>query len=98
MPKESPRQQYMIVERFKNGDAAPVYHRLGDQGRMMPECLTYVGSWVSADLSKCFQVMECGDPRLLEQWIACWSDLVDFEVVPVINSAEAARWVGAPIS
>jgi len=91
---ETLQRQYMIVERFKNGDAAPVYRRFRDRGRMLPEGLTYVASWVSADLSHCFQVMECADPRLLELWIACWSDLVDFEVVPVIPSAEAAQRVG----
>src|SRR5262245_36536061 len=91
-------QQYMVVERFKNGDAAAVYRRFREHGRMTPDGLKYVASWVSADLSKCFQVMECADPRLLEQWIACWSDLVDFEVVPVIQSAEAAQRIDLPVA
>jgi hypothetical protein len=83
----------MIVERFKNGDAAAVYGRFRDRGRMLFEGLKFVGSWVFADLSRCYQVMECADRRLLEQWIACWHHLVEFEVIPVIQSAEAAQRV-----
>jgi len=83
----------MIIERFKNGDAASVYRRLRNRGRMIPKGVQYISSWVAADLSHCYQVMECADPRLLEQWIACWRDLVDFEVIPVIQSAEASQRV-----
>jgi hypothetical protein len=70
----------MIVERFKNGDAASVYRRFRERGRMIPEGVQYISSWVSADLSHCYQVMECADRRLLEQWIDCWRNLEDFEV------------------
>jgi hypothetical protein len=80
---------YMIVERFK-GDAVSVYRRFRDQGRMAPEGLRYVSSWVTEDLQRCFQIMECDDPRLLQEWIDRWSDLVDFEVTPVVTSQEAA--------
>ena len=86
---------YMIVERFRNGDPVPVYRRFRDQGRMAPDGLRYVGSWVTEDLRQCFQVMECEDPRLLEQWMARWQDVIEFEVVPVVTSAEAAATVGA---
>ena len=82
---------YMIIESFKNGDAAPVYRRFQDHGRLAPEGLTYVSSWVTSDMTKCYQLMECADPQLLEQWMARWSDLVDFEVVAVITSAQAAE-------
>jgi hypothetical protein len=82
---------YMVIERFKNGDPAPVYRRFRDQGRLAPEGLTYVSSWVTLDMTTCYQVMECDDRRLLEQWMTRWSDLVDFEVVPVITSAQAAE-------
>jgi hypothetical protein len=82
---------YMILERFKNGDPVPVYRRFRDHGRRLPEGLTYVASWVTVDMTTCYQVMECEDRDLLEQWIAQGSDLVDFEVVPVITSAEAVR-------
>jgi hypothetical protein len=85
--------QYMIVERFKNRDAAAVYRRFRDQGRLAPEGLTYVSSWVELNYDRCFQVMECDNPGLLQQWIARWSDLVDFEVVPVVSSAEARKAV-----
>jgi hypothetical protein len=83
----------MIIERFKDGEAVPVYRRFRDEGRLAPDGLQYISSWVASDMSKCYQVMECADPRLLEQWIARWNDLVDFEVIPVIPSAEAARQI-----
>ena len=85
--------QYMVIERFKNRDAAVVYRRFRDQGRLAPEGLTYVSSWVELNYDRCFQVMECANPVLLQQWIARWSDLVDFEVVPVVSSAEARQSV-----
>ena len=80
---------YMIIERFKNGDPIPVYRRFRDQGRRLPEELKYVASWVTVDMTMCYQLMECEDRAFLEAWIALGSDLVDFEVVPVITSAEA---------
>ncbi|MCU1238066.1 MAG: hypothetical protein JWP63_6033 [Candidatus Solibacter sp.] len=79
---------YMIVEHFK--DAVPVYRRFRDRGRLAPEGLRYLSSWVDESLSRCYQLMEADDPSLLNQWIANWSDLVDFEVHPVISSADAA--------
>ena len=82
---------FMVVERFRDGDAAPVYRRVSAQGRMAPEGVTYVNSWVSADLKMCWQVMEAPDRARLDAWIARWADLVDFDVIPVITSAEAAE-------
>lgn len=87
--------RYMIVERFKNRDPVPVYKRFRERGRLAPEGLTYVSSWVSADLTRCYQVMETSDPALLDEWLARWSDLVEFEVVPVLASVEAAARVDA---
>ena len=81
---------YMIIERFRGGDPVPVYRRFRERGRLAPDGLRYVASWVTADLRQCFQVMECEDPRLLEEWTSRWSDLVDFEILPVVSSAEAA--------
>lgn len=81
---------YMVIETFRGGDPVPVYRRFRDQGRLMPEGIAYRGSWVTADLTRCFQVMECEDPALLEQWMAQWRDITDFEVVPVVTSADAA--------
>jgi hypothetical protein len=83
---------YMIVEDF-NGDPAAVYRRFRAHGRLAPDGLRYVDSWVAADLQRCYQVMECDDPRLLEQWMDAWKDLVRFEVIPVLTSAEAANRV-----
>ena len=83
----------MVIERFRDGDAAPVYRRFREHGRLAPDGLTYVASWVDSALQCCYQVMETADPTLLEQWMARWSDLVDFEVHRVISSAEAAERV-----
>ena len=80
---------FMVIERFKNHDAVPVYRRFREQGRMMPEGLNYIESWTEANFDRCFQLMECDDPRLFEQWAARWEDLVDFEIVPVVTSKEA---------
>ena len=84
---------FMIIEHFRDGDPVPVYRRFRDQGRMAPDGVRYVASWVTADLRRCFQVMECDDPGLLEQWMARWRDVVDFEVAPVVTSADAAATV-----
>ena len=81
---------YMIVEHFKQGDAIPVYRRFRERGRMAPEGLRYVSSWVDDKLVRCFQLMETDDPKLIDDWIANWSDLAEFEVYPVITSSEAA--------
>jgi hypothetical protein len=84
------KRLYMVVEHFKNGDAAPVYRRFRDRGRLAPEGLSYVSSWVNDTLERCYQLMETEDRALLDQWMANWSDLVDFEVHAVISSQEAA--------
>jgi Protein of unknown function (DUF3303) len=84
---------YMVVETFIQG-AAAVYERAAERGRLLPAGLAYVDSWVDEKLDRCFQLMEADDPRLLDEWTARWSDLVEFEVVPVITSAEAAARVG----
>ena len=79
---------FMVVERFRNRDALAVYRRVREGGRGLPEGLTYVDSWVEANLDRCFQLVECDDPRLLQQWVASWGELVEFEIVPVVRSAE----------
>jgi hypothetical protein len=85
----------MVVEDFKNGDAAPVYERFRESGRLAPDGLVYVSSWVDEAMQRCFQLMETDDRALLDQWIARWQDLVDFEVFPVMTSAEAAARASA---
>ena len=87
---------FMVVEDFRDGDPEPVYRRFRERGRMAPPGLTYVASWVTDDLRRCFQVMECDDRRLLDEWMARWSDIVDFDVVPVVTSAEAAERARRP--
>ena len=84
---------YMIIEHFR-GDPVSVYRRLRDQGRLAPDGLRYVGSWVTTDLQRCYQIMECDDRDLLEQWMGRWRDLVDFEVVSVVTSTDAASTIG----
>ena len=84
---------YMIVEHFKNGDPIPVYQRFRERGRMAPDGLHYVSSWVDEKLERCFQLMETSEIDLLNDWLANWSDIVDFEVYPVISSKEAAERV-----
>lgn len=84
---------YLVIEHFRGGDPAPVYRRFRERGRLAPPGLEYRGSWVTADLCHCYQVMECADPGQLEEWMAQWRDLVEFEVHAVITSAEAAARV-----
>jgi Protein of unknown function (DUF3303) len=80
---------FMIIERFKDGDAIPVYRRFRDHGRMTPADVQYINSWVTSDLTICYQVMEAPDRARLDQWLQRWQDLVDFDVVPVITSPDA---------
>jgi hypothetical protein len=84
---------YMIVEHFKNQDPVPVYRRFRDCGRLAPEGLRYLSSWVDEKLERCFQLMEADEPTQLDEWMARWSDLVTFEVYPVISSKEAAEQI-----
>ena len=84
---------YMVIEHYRHGDAISVYRRFRDRGRLTPEGLEYVSSWVDEKLERCFQLMETSDPQLLNDWIARWRDLAEFEVYPVISSKEAAERV-----
>ena len=86
---------YMVVEHFMNQDPSPVYRRFRDQGRLAPEGLQYVSSWVDEKLERCFQLMETDDRSLLDEWISKWSDIVSFEVYPVIPSKDAAERIAA---
>jgi hypothetical protein len=80
---------FMVIERFRGGDAVPVYRRFREKGRLAPAGLRYVSSWVTEDLKQCFQIMECEDRRLLDEWVRRWDDLVEFEIIPVITSSDA---------
>jgi len=86
---------YMIVEHFKNRDPVPVYRRFLDRGRLAPDGLQYVSSWVDEKIERCFQLLETADRNFIDEWIANWSDIVEFEVYPVISSQEAAEIVSA---
>ena len=77
---------FMVIERFKNRDAKPVYRRFLEKGRLMPEGLIYRESWIEANFERCFQLMECHDVSLLQEWVLEWQDLTEFEIVPVAES------------
>jgi uncharacterized protein DUF3303 len=79
---------FMVIERFRDNAVADIYARVREGGRALPDGLRYVDSWVRADLSGCFQVMECDDAARLQEWIAGWTDLTRFEIVPVTTSAQ----------
>lgn len=82
---------YMIIETFKPGKIKQIYQRLEEKGRMQPEGLTYINSWIDENMEKCYQVMESESIDKIHQWIANWEDVMEFEVVPVISSAEAKK-------
>lgn len=81
---------FLVIEHFRPGAAPAVYRRFRERGRMAPEGLRYLSSWVDLEFRRCFQVMEAADERLLAEWTRNWSDLVDFEIVPVRTSQAAA--------
>lgn len=82
---------YMVIERFKTPGAIEIYRRARDQGRLMPEGLEYVSSWVDLDFTTCFQLMKTEDEKLFEQWVIRWKDLIDFEIIPVQTSTDAVQ-------
>jgi uncharacterized protein DUF3303 len=84
---------YMVIETFRDGDPIPTYRRFRDRGRMMPSGVEYRGSWVTEDLRRCFQIMECDERHLLDEWMNNWRDITEFEVIPVLTSAEATAAV-----
>ena len=84
---------YMIIERFHPGKVRNVYKRFEEKGRMMPEGLSYVNSWIDEKITTCYQVMETDSSEKLNEWISHWNDLVDFEIIPVISSAQAKEKV-----
>jgi hypothetical protein len=86
---------FMVIERFRDRDGAAVYRRARERGRMLPEGLEYLGSWVEPNLDRCFQLMECADPALLGRWARHWEDLVAFEFVPVVTGSEMAGIMSA---
>jgi len=88
---------FMVIERFRDDDMVPVYRRVRDAGRMLPDGLRYVDSWVEPNFARCFQLMECDDLTKLQAWVAEWEDLADFEIVPVVPGGrvgDAVRAVG----
>ncbi|MBL8039891.1 MAG: DUF3303 family protein [Chthonomonas sp.] len=89
---------FMVIERFRNGDPAPIYDRFAQCGRMMPDDVQYVNSWISQDRTICYQVMEAARAEDLQPWMDKWSDLMEFTVVPVMTSAEAVALAAADLA
>jgi hypothetical protein len=85
----------MIVEHFRNGDPLPIYRRFRESGRLAPDGLQYISSWVDKKFECCFQLMETKDRKLVDQWIENWSDIVEFEVFPVVTSKDAAELIAS---
>lgn len=90
-PKAQDATLYLVIETYKAGKQHEIYERVRNQGRMLPDGLTYIDSWVTQDLTRCYQLMSSSDPQLLQQWREHWADLVDFEVLAVLESAQAAQ-------
>jgi hypothetical protein len=82
---------FMVIERFRNRDAKAVYRRFLDEGRGLPQGLSYVGSWIEVNFDRCFQLMECTDAAALQQWVAYWGDLIEFEFCAVLPSKETSE-------
>lgn len=81
----------MVIEKFKPGKVKAVYQRFEEKGRMLPEEVHYINSWIDESITSCYQLMEAGSPEQLHLWADQWKDLVDFEIVPIISSAEAKK-------
>lgn len=84
---------FMVIEKFKNRDPKPVYRRFLENGRMMPDGLIFRESWIETNFERCFQLMECDDAALLQEWILQWQDLVDFEIIAVAESKKTSEAV-----
>ena len=88
---------FMVIETFRNQDAKAIYRRLRDKGRALPDGLGFISSYVSADLGRCFQLMQTDDATLLQRWVADWSDLAQFEIVPVVGGSDTAKALAASL-
>lgn len=82
---------FMVIESFKDSQVKEVYRRYHQKGRIMPEGLKYLDSWVEVNFDRCFQLMECDDPLLFQQWVIQWQDLVEFEIIPIVPSKDTTK-------
>ncbi len=85
---------FMVIERFNNRDPLPIYQRLREGNASLPNGITYISSWIEPNFDRCFQVVECNDLRLIQEWVLLWRDLISFDVVPVVSSAELRELIG----
>jgi hypothetical protein len=88
---------FMVIENVRNQDAKAVYRRLRDKGRVLPQGIGFISSHVSADLGRCFQLLEASEVALLQRWVVEWSDLAEFEIVPVVAGSETAAALAASL-
>ena len=88
---------FMVIEHFRPGQAPEVYRRFRDRGRMVPEGVRYISSWIDLDFRRCFQVMEADSEELLQEWTDNWDDLIEFEIVPVRTSEQAAKAIASEL-
>lgn len=84
---------FMIIERFHPGKGKEIYKRFEENGRMLPDGVSYINSWITEDVSTCYQVMESDTKEKIQRWILNWNDLADFEIIPVITSTQAKEKV-----
>lgn len=89
--------QFMVIETFRNQNAKAIYRRLRDKGRALPDGVVFISSHVSADLGRCFQLLEASDVTALQRWVAEWSDLAQFEIVPVVAGSDTAAALAAAL-
>jgi hypothetical protein len=82
---------FMVIEHFRDRDPKPAYRRLREEGRKMPAGLKFIESWVEPNFDRCFQLMETDDARLLQRWVASWTDLMEFEILPVVRSVDTRQ-------
>jgi hypothetical protein len=93
----SARMLFMVIEHFRPGRAPDVYRRFRERGRLLPEGVRYVSSWVDLQFERCFQVMEADSRASLELWTSKWEDLIDFDIVAVRTSADAVSAIGSEL-
>jgi hypothetical protein len=83
----------MVIEHYHPGKLKVLYQRFDEKGRMLPDGVTYIDSWINEDITVCYQLMESDSLDKLNEWISNWNDIVDFELIPVISSSEAKNSV-----
>lgn len=82
---------FLIIETFHKGQAKAIYQRFDQKGRMLPDGVRYINSWIDEAVTVCYQIMESDSREKIVEWTKHWNDLAEFEIIPVIDSEEAKR-------